>query len=83
MGLQDFRAQSLEPIFIFLGDECVMCSRSVSLCAAWVVGLGSHVGNHDVVVGDDGGEGDDDNNGDDGDDEEVVVVIMMKMKLMR
>lgn len=83
MDLQDFRAQSLEPIFIFLRDECFISSRSVSLSAGWVVGLGSHVGNHDVAVGDDSGEGDDDNNGDDGDDEEVVVVIMMKMKLMR
>ena len=46
-----------------------MSSRSVSLRAGWVVGLGSHVTEHDVAVGDDGAEGgDDENNGDGGDD---------------
>ena len=65
MGLLDFRAY----FFIFLGDECVMSSRSVSLRAGWVVGLGSHVAERDVAVGDDGAEGgDDENNGDGGDD---------------
>ena len=62
-----------------------MSSKSVSLSADWVLGLGSHVGDYDVAAGD---EGDDANNGDDGDEEEEVVmmmkmkVIMMKMKLM-
>ena len=49
-----------------------MSSRSVSLRAGWVVGLGSHVAEHDVAVGDDGADGaeggDDENNGDGGDD---------------
>ena len=67
LGLLDFRAY----FFIFLGDECVMSSRSVSLRVGWALGLGSHAGEHDVAVGDDDGErGDDENNGDGGDDGE-------------
>lgn len=76
-------------MLIFLGDERVMSSRSVSLSADWVLGLGSHVGDCDVAAGDDGDEGDDDKSGDDGGDDddkgggdERMGMMMMQVGMM-
>lgn len=68
-------------LLILLGDEWVTSSGSVSLSAGWVLGLGSHLGDHDVAVGEDGDEGDGDDSGDNGDEEEEVMMMKMKVRM--
>lgn len=66
-----------------------MSSGSVFPSSGWTLGLGSHVGVHDVAAGDDGdgsdagggdGEGDDGGGGNDGADQCLLDRVIVQIK---